>query len=216
MRLNKLMAARLGISRRSADKLIIDGAVKVDGQKVSITDTLTDLSKITVNGNLLPEEKDLIVVLMNKPVGYVCSHAGQGHKTVFDLIPTSLHHLNPVGRLDKDSSGLLLLTNDGDLHYRLTHPSYNKTKIYKVALDKSLSLIDKNILDKGVLLDDGVSRLQVSTNQTNVIVKMHEGRNRQIRRTFAKLGYKVKRLHRISFGPYKLGDLNIGNYIIIK
>ncbi|MEI6237286.1 MAG: pseudouridine synthase [Candidatus Saccharibacteria bacterium] len=216
MRLNKTIASRLGISRRAADKLIVGGSVKIGSKKANLTDTITDLSQITVNGDLLPKEKDNILVLLNKPVGYVCSHAGQGNKTIFDLIPASFKHLNPVGRLDKDSSGLLLLTNDGDLHYELTHPSYEKTKIYKVMLDKSLSAIDKNMLDRGVMLDDGVSRLQVSIDQAKVIVKMHEGRNRQIRRTFAELGYKVKSLHRVSFGPYKLGDLNIGDYSIIK
>ncbi len=132
------------------------------------------------------------------------------------LLPTELHSLKPIGRLDKDSSGLLLLTNDGNLAHELTHPSFRKTKVYEVELDKPLTPLHHQMIhDIGITLEDGVSILQLeklSNTGTSWRVTMHEGRNRQIRRTFDALGYDVSRLHRIRFGKYDLGKLELGTY----
>lgn len=152
---------------------------------------------------------------------YVCSRDGQGGKTIYDLLPPELHHLKPVGRLDKNSSGLLLLTNDGQLAQQLTHPSFQKTKVYNIALNKPLEpLHHQMISDHGVVLEDGISKLQLQrmneTDNNNWKVIMSEGRNRQIRRTFDSLGYNVVKLHRTQFGPYKLNQLASGKFDDLK
>jgi 23S rRNA pseudouridine2605 synthase len=153
--------------------------------------------------------------MLNKPVGYVCSRNGQGSKTVYDLLPPEYQQLKTVGRLDKDSSGLLLLTNDGQLAQELTHPSQQKRKVYEVTLDKPLQPLHRQMIsDHGVSLEDGPSKLELERqhdgDDTKWIVTMHEGRNRQIRRTFAALGYEVIQLHRTKFGNYQLGTLQKG------
>jgi 23S rRNA pseudouridine2605 synthase len=153
-----------------------------------------------------------VVLILNKPVGYICSRNGQGGKTIYDLLPPELHHLKPVGRLDKNSSGLLLLTNDGDLANELTHPSRQKIKVYEVTLDKPLEPLHRQMIsDHGVMLEDGVSKFELERlldgDEQGWRITMLEGRNRQIRRTFSALGYEVRTLHRTHFGPYALANL---------
>src|SRR5690606_8683974 len=133
----------------------------------------------------------------NKPTGYICSRRGQGSRTVYDLLPDKYRSLKTAGRLDKESSGLLILTNNGNLANQLTHPRYEKEKVYKVKLNKPLTGADKNKLLEGVKLDDGPSRfIKIEQNPQGVCeVTLSEGRNRQIRRTFDTLGYKVVYLH---------------------
>jgi 23S rRNA pseudouridine2605 synthase len=155
--------------------------------------------------------------MLHKPVGVVVSRNGQGSRTIYDLLPKELHALNPVGRLDKDSSGLLLLTNDGALAHELTHPSRQKVKVYEVTLDKPLQPLHQQMIsDRGLTLEDGLSKFQLERlregNNAAWRVTIHEGRNRQIRRTFAALGYTVTSLHRTHFGPYRLGTLQIGQH----
>jgi pseudouridine synthase len=155
--------------------------------------------------------------MLHKPVGYVCSRDGQGSKTIYDLLPTKLHQLKPVGRLDKDSSGLLLLTNDGELANRLTHPSFEKEKVYEISLDKPLARPDRAQIEQGVLLEDGLSKLQVKPlGNEHWQVTMREGRNRQIRRTFSALGYRLQALHRTQFGTYRLGRIAPGEYTVVQ
>jgi 23S rRNA pseudouridine2605 synthase len=128
------------------------------------------------------------------------------------LLPAAYHRLKPVGRLDKDSSGLLLLTDDGQLANQLTHPSYQKVKVYQVQLDRNLTNADQEAIEAGVKLEDGLSRLGLSGRGNNWQVQMSEGRNRQIRRTFEALGYRVIKLHRTGFGPASLAELPAGAY----
>ena len=216
MRINKFVAARLGISRRKADELIANGRVTIDGQIPAPGQDVDETSNILVDNRPLPETKKTTTIILNKPVGYVCSRNGQGSHTIYELIPSEYGHLNPVGRLDKDSSGLLLMTNDGELHQELTHPSYQKQKIYLLTLNKPLSQTDQKHIERGVLLEDGISQLKLkeqSKDRLSWQITMHEGRNRQIRRTFAKLGYQVKKLHRTHFGEYGLGELTNAKYI---
>ena len=157
--------------------------------------------------------------MINKPEGYVCSRKGQGNKTIYDILPENYKTLNTVGRLDKNSSGLLLLTNDGELAHQLTHPSFKKIKIYHIELDQPLAPLHQQMIsDFGVQLDDGPSKLNLEktdNNRKKFTVSMHEGRNRQIRRTFESLGYKVTKLHRTHFGTYDLKDLKSGQLIIV-
>lgn len=215
MRINKFIAGRLGISRRKADALLTAGRITVDNELPSPGQDITDDNIVLIDGRALPVTKNLQYVLLHKPVGYVCSRDGQGSNSIYDLLPHSLDHLNPVGRLDKDSSGIMLLTNDGNLHQKLTHPSFEKLKVYQVTLLKPLTAEHKKSIEQGVMLSDGISKLRLKTWQHDGrgwLVNMHEGRNRQIRRTFEALGYRVTRLNRIQFGEYNIDKLHTGEY----
>lgn len=204
------------MSRRAADAALVAGRILADGVLPMVGHQVTDTTRITLDGKPLDNTLETVTILLNKPVGYVCSRDGQGNRTVYDLLPESLHHLKPVGRLDKDSSGLLLLSNDGQFAYELTHPKFEKVKKYKIAINKDLSEEDfKAITNKGVMLDDGVSKFSLdSINNQNKEwkVEMKEGRNRQIRRTFEALGYNVVKLHRTHFGTFTLSVLKPGSY----
>jgi 23S rRNA pseudouridine2605 synthase len=208
MRINKFVAQATGVSRRAADRAIGEGRVTINRRPATLGTTVNSTDTVMLDNQPVVLPTESITIMLNKPAGYVCSRAGQGGQTIYDLLPADLHQLKAVGRLDKESSGLLLLTNDGDLANRLTHPRYAKAKVYEVALDKILSSEDKTRLEQGVKLDDGPSKLKVSdANGLTLKVTMSEGRNRQIRRTFAALGYTVTGLHRIRFGPYNLSQL---------
>ena len=221
MRLNKWIAAHTLYSRRKADELISAGRVMVNsktaGMGIQVEDTdvvMIDLKPVQPAFNT-----KLLTLMINKPVGYVCSRKGQGAPTVYSLIPLQYHHLDIVGRLDKDSSGLLLLTNDGELHQQLTHPSYEKEKVYRVLLSGPLSAEHERDIKKGIELTDGISQLglkALDTTRKFWEVRMHEGRNRQIRRTFSTLLYGVESLERLQFGSYKLRDLPSGKFAIIS
>jgi len=215
MRINQFVANASGLSRRASDKAIASGRVSVNGQPASIGQQVSAGDTIKLDSKMLtPAEK--VLIMLNKPVGYVCSRNGQGSQTIYDLLPPEYQQLKPIGRLDKNSSGLLLLTNDGQLAQELTHPSHQKTKIYQVTLDKPLQPLHRQMIsDHGIQLEDGPSKLQLARQQdgddTRWIVSMREGRNRQIRRTFAALGYEVIKLHRTSFGNYGLGTTTTGH-----
>jgi 23S rRNA pseudouridine2605 synthase len=215
MRLNKYLASATNLSRRKADEAILAGRVSVNdkpaeqGMDVSATDI------VSLDGQAVQPSSDVVTIMFNKPRGYVVSRYGQGSDIIYDLLPPEYQHLNPVGRLDKDSSGLLLLTNDGNLAHELTHPSKQKLKVYEISLDKPLQPMHRQMIsDHGLQLEDGLSQLQLERqsegDDTKWIVTMHEGRNRQIRRTFSALGYGVKTLHRTTFGPYQLQGLASG------
>ena len=137
-RLNKFVALCIGISRRQADELIEQSKIIVNNQPAKLGQQITDDDKIIYNNKPL-SIKDYQLILLNKPVGYVCSRASQGNTpTIYKLLPKAFTHLKPVGRLDKDSSGLILLTNNGDLAHRLTHPSFHKIKRYLVTINLPL------------------------------------------------------------------------------
>lgn len=210
MRINKFVAQATSLSRRAADLAITEGRVTVNENPATNGVNIIETDIVKLDGQTLATPAATTTVILNKPTGYVCSRKGQGSRTVYDLLPATLHHLKPVGRLDKDSSGLLLLTDDGDLANRLTHPRYSKEKVYQISLDKPLSLDHEQQIGRGVDLDDGLSRLEVKKldmGDEHWQITMHEGRNRQIRRTFAALGYTVKTLRRTRFGPYSLDQL---------
>ena len=162
-----------------------------------------------------------LYVALNKPEGYVCSRKQQGEApTIYAILPKKYQELKTVGRLDKNSSGLILMTNDGDFAFRMTHPKFYKDKKYIVTLDRELEpLHQQMIADFGIEIGDGVSKMglvRLDETRRKFEVTLHEGRNRQIRRTFLALGYKVEKLHRISFGEYELAGLKPGEYVEIK
>jgi 23S rRNA pseudouridine2605 synthase len=222
MRINKYLALATGMSRRAADTAVANGRVLVNGGSPTPGLSVEPGDDIKLDGQPVkkPASDTHKTMLLNKPAGYVCSRNGQGNKTIYDLLPPELHHLKPVGRLDKESSGLLLLTTDGDLANRLTHPRYQKTKVYKVRLDKPLAAADHEAITRGgVSLGDGPSRFALkptTPGRADWQVTMQEGRNRQIRRTFAALGYTVTRLHRTHFGPYRLDNLPGGAWRLTR
>ena len=223
IRLNKFLAERLGVSRREADDLIASGKVSIDDKPAVIGAKLDKTSKVCYNNKIIPFDTEYLYIAFHKPVGYVCSRRAQGSTpTLYDLLPKSFQKLKTVGRLDKDSSGLILLTNDGDFAFQMTHPKFRKTKIYEVELNRPLQPLHQQMIsDYGVMLDDGPSQFKVLKDAPagpveRYVVFLTEGRNRQIRRTFAALGYKVTKLHRTNFGKYELGNLASGKYVIIK
>lgn len=216
IRINKFLAQHLDIGRRAADDLITAGQVMINGAPASLGSRVGPQDIVVAQGQRLTgaSAAPFLYVLMDKPEGYVCSRRQQGDTpTIYSLLPPAYQHLKTVGRLDKNSSGLIMLTNDGDLAHKLTHPSFSKTKTYEVTLDKPLEpLHHQMITDHGIQLADGTSKFQLSrladNDSTQWLVTMHEGRNRQIRRTFAALGYNVARLHRTGFGPFTIGQLD--------
>ena len=216
-RLNKFVALALGVSRRQADELIDQGKVTVNDQPAKLGQRITATDIIRYGNKRLTAQTHQLI-LLHKPVGYLCSRTSQGGvPTIYELLPKDLHHLKPVGRLDKDSSGLILLTNDGDFAHQMTHPSFYKIKRYLVTLDQPLQPLHRQMInDFGIQLPDGPSRLtlerQHEGDDHRWIVQMSEGRNRQIRRTFAALGYTVTKLHRTDFGNYTLGDIKRGEF----
>ncbi|MBR2841243.1 rRNA pseudouridine synthase [Candidatus Saccharibacteria bacterium] len=220
IRLNKFLAERLGVSRREADDLIAAGKVTVDGQTAVLGTKIDEKSKICCDNKAVSHESERIYLAFNKPVGYVCSRHAQGPApTLYELLPAKYRKLKTVGRLDKDSSGLILLTNDGDFAFKLTHPKFKKEKIYEVELDRPLAPLHQQMIsDFGVEIGDGISKFTVirEATQASYVVILTEGRNRQIRRTFAALGYQVTKLHRTQFGKYQLGTLKSGKYDIIE
>jgi len=222
IRLNKFLALQLGVSRREADLLIEKGSVRVNGNPVVLGAHITSTDHIEVDGKPVTSTKKAYVYLaFNKPVGYVCSRRAQGDSpTIYSIIPHEYHELKPVGRLDRNSSGLLLLSNDGDFTFRMTHPSFVKTKVYHVRLDRNLEPLHQQMIsDFGIQLEDGRSQLHLMRRYDDRgdewVVTMSEGRNRQIRRTFSALGYTVKRLHRVEFGNYSLGDMKPGDIKVV-
>jgi len=197
--------------------LIASGKVTVAGDAAVLGARVEEGQPVAVRGKLVTEKAAYTYLVLNKPVGYVSSRKQQGdNPTLYSLLPEKYHSLKPVGRLDKDSSGLLLLTDDGDFAFQMTHPKFYKVKTYTISLDKPLEPLHQQMIsDYGIQLEDGPSKLSLereSDDRKTWIVTMHEGRNRQIRRTFAALGYDVATLHRTSFGPYLIGELGNGKY----
>lgn len=221
LRLNKHLALNLGISRREADNLIAQGSVTVNGVSATLGARFSEGDEIIADGKAIKNDTVYQYLAFNKPVGYVCSRKQQGdNPTIYELIPAEYHHLKPVGRLDRDSSGLILLSNDGDFAFTMTHPKFAKTKIYNVRLESDLAPIHQQMIsDHGIDLEDGKSALQLErmneTDRKSWIVTMKEGRNRQIRRTFGALGYTVLKLHRTNFGNYALGDIKPGEFKVV-
>jgi 23S rRNA pseudouridine2605 synthase len=215
MRINKYVALATGLSRRAADQTIEEDRVSINDKTATLGDTVNAGDKVALDHQIITPAVKTTTIMLNKPAGYVVSRGGQGSPTIYDILPAEYHALKPVGRLDKDSSGLLLLTNDGELANQLTHPRYAKTKVYEIELDKPLEPLHQQMInDHGIQLDDGPSKLALQKlgGDKRWQVTMSEGRNRQIRRTFATLGYQVGRLNRLQFGQYSLEGLQQGQY----
>lgn len=219
-RLQKAMA-RLGIaSRRHAEELISQGKVKVNGQTVTepgVKVNSTDVIEVEGKHLAVSEHEKRVYILLHKPEGVVTSVTDpRGRKTVIDLLKREVQNrVYPVGRLDYDTSGLLLLTNDGELTYRLTHPRYGVEKTYRAWIKDDISPLAVKALQEGVPLDDGltsparidkVAKDPKGNSLTVVEISIHEGKNRQVRRMFAQVGLKLVRLQRIALGTIRLDE----------
>jgi 23S rRNA pseudouridine2605 synthase len=216
MRLAKFLAHAGVASRRAAELMIGEGRVSVGGR--TATDPALDVdedSGVSVDGRPIAGAEPRVVYALNKPVGVVSTARDtHGRPTVVDIVPERGLRLYPVGRLDADSSGLILLTNDGELANRLTHPSFEVPKTYRAKLAGGpLGAATLRTLREGVPLDGSTTApARVRRHGTNEIeITIHEGRNRQVRRMCESLGHPVLELQRIAFGPLRLGDLRSGD-----
>ncbi len=221
-RLQKLIAGAGLMSRRAAEDLIRQGRVTVDGRVARLGDRADPAeARVEVDGVPLPVAPDRVTYLVYKPVGVVSTASDpQGRPTVVDLVPAT-PRVHPVGRLDADSEGLLLLTNDGELTHRVTHPRFGVTKTYSVVVDGRMSPAETRKLVDGVELEDGPARarsarlLDVTADRSLVEVVMNEGRNREVRRMMAALGHPVRTLVRTAIGPIRDRRLAPGTWRIL-
>ena len=218
MRINKFLAESGVCSRRAADKLIEEGAVKVNGKICLIGQDIDEFSdSVLVGGKKINLPNTFEYYIMNKPKGYVCTvKDDKNRKTVMDLLPENVKRVVPVGRLDYDTEGLLLFTNDGELTFKLTHPKNEIPKTYLVRTEKPVSEKDINTLRQGVVID-GVKTKKCNVRfieSTKTGSKMHititEGKNRQIRKMIEAIGNNVDFLKRIKIGELTLKGLNRG------
>lgn len=216
MRINKFIANSGYCSRRSADLLLDQEKVLLNGKIATKGMDVTENDIVTISGKVLNIIEEKKYYLLNKPKGYTTTLKDKFQKKIIlDLIDIK-ERVYPVGRLDKDSFGLLLLTNDGQLSYKLTHPKHNVEKEYLVQVDKNLKKEDLKKLSDGIILEGIKTRkakFEIYDYQNNISkVFLKEGRNRQIRKMFKLLGYNVISLQRISFGKIKLKGLKLGEY----
>ncbi len=218
VRLNRFISQSGVCSRREADEFILAGVVTVNGQVVTELGTkILPTDEVRFNDERLQGEKHVYIVL-NKPKGYVTSlEDPHADKTVMDLVKDACtERVYPVGRLDKNSLGLLLITNDGDVTRQLTHPSYRKKKIYQVTLDKALTRADMDTLTEGITLEDGDifadEVAYASEDKKSVGVEIHSGRNRIVRRMFEHLGYSVQKLDRVYYAGLTKKNLKRGGW----
>ncbi len=216
MRLAKFLAGAGVASRRASEELIRSGRVSVDGE--TVTDPARDVTAqhdVAVDGRTLEPEPARLVYAVNKPAGVVSTARDtHGRPTVVELVPSRVR-LYPVGRLDADTTGLILLTNDGELAHRLTHPSFEVPKTYRAVLGgKPVGQSGLQALRNGVRLDDGLTapaRVRRTAKDT-IELTIHEGRKRQVKRMCEAVGHRLVRLERIRFGSLELGDLKPGAY----
>lgn len=220
MRLNKYIAEAGTASRRGADKLIEEGRVKVNGKKVTELGFVVNESNdtVTVDGIKLKPVSRRVYIMLNKPKGCITAvKDDRGRKTVMDYVECTDKRVFPVGRLDYDSEGLVLLTNDGDLSYKLTNSANGITKTYVVKAEGELQAEHLERLEKGVILDDKPTKpakarlLAFENGVSRVKITITEGRNRQVRRMFEAIGFNVIFLKRTELGGIKLGGLPRGS-----
>lgn len=226
-RLQKVLAKAGIASRRGAEELITSGHIRVNGVIITELGTKVDpqKDKIYYNGKLIKEMEKKVYYMLNKPKGYISSVKDEkDRKTVLDILSDIPYRVYPVGRLDYNTEGLLILTNDGDFMNKMLHPKYDIGKTYIAKIDGIIKREDIFKLAEGVMLEDGKTKeadvfldsIDKKTKTSRVEITIYEGRNRQVRRMFAHLGYEVKALKRIAFGGVLLSGLNRGEYRELK
>lgn len=218
MRINKFLAASGVASRRECDNLIKDGKVTVNGVVASLGIEVSESDIVKVDNNVVSLKKNEYYML-NKPKGYICTVSDEkGRKTVLDLMPQVTSRIYPVGRLDYDSEGLLILTTDGELAQHLTHPSNEVPKTYLVKIEGTITEAGLNPIRSGVEVDGVMTKkckihiVETNKNYTKMHITITEGKNREIRKMFEVLGKEVTLLKRIKIGELRLSGLNRGEY----
>jgi len=223
VRLQKYIAMSGVASRRAAEELITSGKVLVNDKKITELGTKVEIGADTVkvNNEIINPEVKKYYIMLNKPAGYVSTVSDQFDRpTVLDLIGEEIKsRIFPVGRLDYDTSGLLLLTNDGDFTYKVTHPKFNMNKTYIATIKGGITPKGLAQLRSGVIIEDGfktspaeVEMLSCEKGYTVIQITIHEGKNRQVRKMFEAVGCKVSELNRIKIGTVELGNLPIGRW----
>ena len=222
VRLQKYIAMSGTASRRAAEQLIDEGRVAVNGKKVTEQGVKVEIGcdTVEVDGILLKVNDKKIYIALNKPTGYVTTVKDQFDRpTVIDLVEKEIHtRVFPVGRLDYETEGLLLMTNDGDWANKVTHPKFESKKKYYAVLKGVLTIPELNKIRRGVVIDGKKTRpaeceiMEIDMGMTLVEITIHEGRNRQVRKMFDALGYTVVGLQRISIGQVELGNLPLGRW----
>jgi pseudouridine synthase len=220
-RLQKYMSRHGIASRRSCEEIIAAGKVKVNGKTVTSPGVTVDPSRdrVEVDGRILALPEKKVYIILHKPRGYISTVSDPGgRKKVTDLLDGIKERIYPVGRLDSDSEGLLILTNDGDLTFSLTHPGHKVPKTYRVRVKGIPGQRDLEKLSQGIMLEEGVtapaevSVIDIRNGNALLELTIHEGRNRQIKRMIEKIGHEVIRLKRIKIGGLSLGDLKPGQF----
>ncbi len=218
MRINKFLAASGVASRRECDKLIQEGKVTVNGKVAVLGLEVGETDEVAVSGSPVTVKKNEYYIL-NKPKGYICSVSDdKGRKTVLDLMPPNIGRIYPVGRLDYDSEGLLILTTDGELAQHLTHPSNAVPKTYLVKIEGTLTEAALNPIRSGIEIDGYVTKkckahiVETNKNYTKIHITLTEGKNREIRKMFEAIGKEVTLLKRIKVGEINLSGLDRGAY----
>ena len=221
MRLNRYLALHGYGSRRKADELIKEGRVSLNGELCTELSTRVNsaIDKVSVDGVLIKNNDEKLYLILNKPKGYVVTHSDEKQRsTIFDLLPPEAKGMNYAGRLDKNSEGLLLLTNDGELINRLTHPSYKVEKVYKAVIAPPINRKSIQMLRQGVPIQAGTTApagvFVKEQKEGSMVLKIviHEGRKRQIRQMIEAVGSKVISLKRLQFGSIMLKNLPLGHW----
>lgn len=224
IRINKFIASAGEYSRRKADELILEGKVKVNGEKVAepgIMVTIKD--EVTINGKRIRPKGEMKCAVFYKPAGYITTKSDdRGRKTIYDILPQELHYMNPAGRLDRATTGLLILTNDGELLQKLTHPKIKIRKIYTATVEGKLTQDDFDKMQKGIEIEQGKIAyaegclLEYKDKQSTVELTLYQGYNRQIRRMMKTLGHPVVSLKRIAHANITLDGLEKGQFKYLK
>ncbi len=220
MRINKYIASSGFASRRKADELIANGQVKVNGAILKTPGyDVQDSDIVMVSGHIIKAQEELVYYALNKPPGYVTTTSDEKDRpTVLDLMTDTTVRVFPVGRLDYDSAGLLIMTNDGALAQHIAHPKNKVWKTYLAEVAGEMTLAKLEVLKKGVIIEGKKTAeakakiIKQKGDMSLVEIKIHEGRNRQVRKMFAELGCKVTFLQRTQIGELKLGRLHEGDY----
>lgn len=220
MRLNKFLSNSGVASRRKCDELIKEGKVFVNGKQVKELGTVVNekKDKVTVEGKVISLPSSFVYIKLNKPKGYACSASDEkGRKTIYDLIDCD-ERLFSIGRLDYDTEGLIILTNDGDFANKVAHPKYNIEKEYRVTIEGDIKESELAVIRKGVVIDGErmpsarVEKLSQDDKYTKLSVVIDEGQNRQVRRMFEAIGKSIRLLKRVRIGQVRLGGLSRGDY----
>ena len=221
IRLNKFLAQAGVASRREVDKMIAEGRIKVNGQVVQVLGHKIDDEKdrVEVDGRRVEREEGLVYLMLNKPQGYLVTLKDNFQRpTIQQLLPSLKQRIFPVGRLDYDSSGLLLMMNDGELAYRLTHPRFKVPKVYLAKVMGEPDPSELARLEKGIYLDGKktapaqIAQVKSDPKKSLFKIEIFEGRKREVKRMFQAIGHKVLHLQRIGFGSLRLGSLKAGKW----